>query len=199
MRRLISLIIVAGLALSLPLLASAQTASVRGKVKTLVGQTLVVQPQKGPPITVTLTPEWGLVVMKPVDVSTIQPGSFIGTTNMDRPDGTGRSLEVHVFPPGVKMGEGHYPWDLKPHSMMTNGTIGKVTAGHHGRMLEVAYPGGTRQILVPPNVPVVGFSPGPRTLLKPGVSVFILGHKLPDGTLGTGNVSIGENGTAPPM
>ncbi len=116
---------------------------VRGKVKSLTGDVLVVQGPHGVVQTVKLAPDWAVVVMKPVDVASIQPGSFIGTTEFEKPDGTGRSLEVHVFPPGVKMGEGHYPWDLKPHSMMTNGTVGKVTASGKGAdALDVAYPGG---------------------------------------------------------
>ena len=132
----------------------------RGKVVSLTADTLVVQPRHGKPQAVKLAPDWAVVVMKPVAADAIQPGSFIGTTEIERPDGVGHSLEVHVFPPGVKIGEGHYPWDLKPRSMMTNGTVGKVVPGSKGRMLEVAYPGGVRHILVPPGVPIVATAPG---------------------------------------
>ena len=176
-----------------------QPQHVRGKVKSLAGDVLVVQPSHGPAQSVKLAADWAVVVMKPVDVASIQAGSFIGTTEFEKPDGTGRSLEVHVFPPGVKMGEGHYPWDLKPHSMMTNGTVGKVTAKGKGRMLEVAYPGGSRQVLVPANVPVVTITPGERPMLKKGVAVFIAPTKAGDGSLAANRVLIGENGAAPPM
>ena len=173
--------------------------NIRGKVVSLSADQLVVKPTHGPRVTIKLSPDWAVVVMKPVDVSTIQPGSFIGTTEFEKPDGTGRSLEVHVFPPGVKIGEGHYPWDLKPGSMMTNGTVGPVIEGPKGRMLEVAYPGATRHILVPPNVPVVATAPGARTLLTPGVSVFILPGKTPDGAVAANRVLVGVNGAPPPM
>ena len=139
--------------------------------------------------------------MKPVAIDAIQPGSFIGTTNMPKGDGQGTSLEVHVFPPGVKMGEGHYGWDLKPGSMMTNGTVGKVVAGKKGsRELDVAYNGsGMRHIVVPAKVPVVQITGGGRELVKVGTPVFMVVRKAPDGSMATNSVSVGENGAKPPM
>ena len=194
-------LVIAGLAVAVAFAAAAQTAPVRlrGKIKSIAGDALVVQPRDGAPVVVKLAATWAVIVMKPVDVGAIAPGSFIGTTTMERPDGTGRSLEVHVFPPGMKPGQGHYPWDLKPHSMMTNGDVGKVVATPKGRMVEVSYPGGMHQILVPPNVPVVAFTPGERAMLKPGVRVFIIPAKTADGTLSADRVVIGVNGAAPPM
>ena len=181
--------------------AAAQAApqNIRGKVKSLTGMTLVLQPKNGKPITVNLAPTWGVTAMKSVAVDAIQTGSFIGTTTYERADGTGRSLEVHVFPPGVKIGQGHYPWDLKPHSMMTNGDVGKVVAGKKGRTIEVAYPGGTHTIVVPNNVPVVTISGGDRAMIKPGVSVFVMSIKGADGALGADRILVGDNGAPPPM
>jgi hypothetical protein len=134
-----------------------------------------------------------------VSVDTIQPGSFIGTAEMPQKDGTGRSLEVHVFPPGVKAGEGHYDWDLKKGSKMTNGTVGKVTGSGKGRQLQVSYPNGERQITVPPNVPVVQITPGERVLAKPGTPAFLIVVKGPGGTLSSNGIAVGENGAVPPM
>jgi hypothetical protein len=204
MRRLT--LALAGMAAALALPAAAQAPApaaqphIRGAVKSLTGLTLAVAPHAGKTVMVNLSPKWTVVVMKPVDVSAIKPGSFIGTTEVEKADGTGRSLEVHVFPPGVKMGEGHYPWDLKPHSMMTNGTVGKVVASPQGRTLDVSYPGGARHILVPPNVPIVQITPGTRELVKPGVQVFIVPAPPPaNGVIAADTVALGENGAAPPM
>jgi hypothetical protein len=202
MRHLFSPLAAVAVALALPVLA--QTAPpaqshIRGEVKSLDGDTLVVQTREGPAATVKLAPAWSVVVMNPVDVATIQPGSFIGTTEVAKPDGTGQSLEVHVFPLGVKAGEGHYPWDLKPNTMMTNGTIGKVETSGNGRTLEVAYPGGSRQVLVPPGVPVVAIGAGDRAMVKPGAKVFIIAAPAPDGALAADRVVVGQNGAAPPM
>ncbi|MDB5419919.1 MAG: hypothetical protein JWP50_3338 [Phenylobacterium sp.] len=187
--------------------ASAQTPApaaptvVRGKVTALSDNAITVQPDKGAPQKVTLAPTWSVAVMKPVAIDAIQPGSFIGTTNMPNGEGAGTSLEVHVFPPGMKMGEGHYGWDLKPGSMMTNGTVGKVVAGKKGsRELDVAYNGtGMRHIVVPAKVPVVQITGGARELVKVGTPVFMMVRKLPDGSMAAGSVSVGENGAKPPM
>jgi hypothetical protein len=196
-------------ALSLAGVAHAQTPApaanpppptvVRGTVTAVTPTQLTVKTDKGPE-TVNLTPSWNVAVMKAVAIDAIQPGSFIGTTEMPSKDGsTGKSLEVHVFPPGVKMGAGHYGWDLKPGSMMTNGDVATVVAGKKGsRELDVSYPTGKRHITVPANVPVVQITPGTREMLKVGLPVFMVVGKTPNGLV-SGSVSIGENGAKPPM
>ena len=199
MRRLSLFLAGLALAVALPAVAQAPNVHVRGKIAGLAGDTLSIVTREGPTAKIKLAPDWGVVIMKHVDVSAIQPGSFIGTTNIDRPEGGGRSLEVHVVPPGVKPGEGHYPWDLKPGSMMTNGTVGKVVAGGNGREIDVAYAGGVRHIVVPTNVPVVMTVPGARTDLKPGIAAMVFAAKLPNGDLAANRVLIGEHGEAPPM
>jgi hypothetical protein len=172
---------------------------VRGKVLTATDTTLNVQTASGAQV-VALTPTWTVTVADPVTVDAIQPGSFIGTAEMPNPNGTGTSLEVHVFPPGVKMGEGHYGWDLKPGSMMTNGTVGTVVKGKAGsRELDVNYSYGTRHITVPPKVPIVQFTSGTHAQVKSGVPVFMVVQKGKNGGLMAGNVVIGKNGAKPPM
>ena len=172
---------------------------VRGTVTAMTDASLTIKTAKGPQ-TVGLIPAWSVAVMKPVAIDAIQPGSFIGTSEMPNKDGTsGKSLEVHVFPPGVKMGEGHYGWDLKPGSMMTNGTVGTVVAGKKGsRELDVSYAYGQRHIVVPAKAPVVQITPGKREMLKVGTPVFMVVGKTPNGLV-AGSVSIGENGAKPPM
>jgi hypothetical protein len=172
---------------------------VRGKVASIGADAVTVKLKTGTPVTVKLAPTWTVAAMKTVDMSAIKPGSFIGTTTIEKKDGTGRSLEVHVFPPGVKMGAGHYDWDLKPHSMMTNGDVGKVVTGAKGNTVEVAYPGGTHTVVVPPSAKVVQMGPGERSMVKPGVSVFIIAAKGSDGKLTTNTVVVGEKGAPPPM
>jgi hypothetical protein len=179
--------------------APAAPSVVRGTVTAMDASSLTVKGAKGVQ-KVALTPNWTVAVMKPVEPEAIKPGSFIGTAEMPQKDGTGKSLEVHVFPPGVKMGEGHYGWDKKPGSMMTNGTVGTVVAGKKGsRQLEVNYTYGKRTITVPKNVPIVQITGGARAQVKPGIPVFMVVQKGAGGQLTAGSVSIGENGKPPPM
>jgi hypothetical protein len=185
---------------ALPALAQTPARTiVRGVVTQVKPDALVLKGKDGKPVTVGLAPAWTVAIMKPIDASAIQPGSFIGTAEMPQADGTGRSLEVHIFPPGVKMGEGHYNWDIKAGSMMTNGTVGKVVASPNGRELDVTYSTGTRHIVVPPKVPIVQITPGTNAQIRPGVSVFLIAVPGPGGGLVANAVSTGENGKAPPM
>lgn len=198
----LALLFAAALAVATP--AAAQPAAplpVRGVVTQIDAARLTVKPKSGKPVTVDLTPDWTVQVTKPIAVTEIKEGSFIGTAELPQADGTGRSLEVHVFPPGVKVGEGHYAWNLRKGSMMTNGTVGKVTVGAKGRELQVSYPTGQRKIVVPPKVPVVQIMPGTRPLVKKGAPVFLLAFPKPGGAGGliTGAVAVGEKGAPPPM
>jgi hypothetical protein len=194
------MVVVAGLlaAIAAPALAQIPSENIRGKVRSLEGDKLVVATREGGTAIVTLTKTWGVAVMKPVDLDAIKPGSFIGATEIDKPGG-GESLEVHVFPPGVKIGEGHYPWDLKPGTNMTNGTVHTVVGVGKGRELDVEYPTGVRHITVAPTVPVVMIVGGSREMIKPGVALFIHPAKTPDGGWTADRILIGEKGEAPPM
>ena len=196
---LAALVSVSVLASALPAAAQEALQHVRGKVASITADTLVVKLKSGTPMTIKLAPTWSVAAMKNVTMDAIKPGSFIGTTTIERKDGTGRSLEVHVFPPGVKMGAGHYAWDLRPHSMMTNGDVGKVVAGAKGNTIEVSYPGGMLTVLVPPTAKIVETGPGDRAMVKPGVSVFVMAMKRPDGALAAASVVVGEKGAPPPM
>ncbi|MDZ4374713.1 MAG: hypothetical protein U1C74_25315 [Phenylobacterium sp.] len=171
---------------------------IRGTVSSVDAKKIVVRTRSGPR-TVDLTPDWSVQVTKPIAVTEIREGSFIGTAEMPQEDGSGRSLEVHVFPPGVKIGEGHYAWNLRKGSMMTNGTVGKVTTSAKGRELQVSYSTGTRRIVVPPKVPVVQITNGARTAVKPGIPVFLVAFPKPGGGQVAGSVAIGVNGAKPPM
>jgi hypothetical protein len=173
---------------------------VRGTVLSLDGQKLTVATREGPTSAINLSADWSVNLLKNVDLGSIQPGSFIGTTEMEKPDGTGVSREVHVFPPGVKAGEGHYPWPGGGEgAMMTNGDVSGVVAGAGGRWVDITYPGGKRHVFVGPDTPIVAFSTGDRAAIKPGVPVFVLAVKADDGSYNANGVSIGENGKAPPM
>ena len=193
-------------ALSLATVANAQTPPgptvVRGSVSAMTDAQLTIKTDKGPQV-VALAPNWSVAVMKPVAIDAIQPGSFIGTTNVDKPDGTGTSTEIHVFPPGVRAGEGHYPWRGAAGSMMTNGDVTMVVTSAKGRELDIKYNGqggaGVRHVVVPPGTPIVTFAAGDRSILKPGAQVLIFATTGPDGKLHAGGVTTGENGAAPPM
>lgn len=201
MKHVIALSIAATLVAAAPALAQSAPPPpqfIRGTITAVTPTSLDLTSREGKKLTVGLTKDWTVSVTKPVTAAEIVPGSFIGTAEMPQANGSGRSLEVHVFPPGVKLGEGHYGWDLKKGSMMTNGTVGKVVASKSGSAFDVSYSTGVRHIVVPPKTPIVQIVPSSRTLIKPGVKVFMAAIQTPGGLIAN-SVAVGENGKAPPM
>ena len=204
MTRIATLALSAALLAAAPALAQAPAAPagpqiLRGTITAVAADAVSLKTKDGKVVWVGLSKDWSAAVLKPITAADIQEGSFIGTAEMPQEDGSGRSLEVHVFPPGVKMGEGHYGWDLKKGSMMTNGTVGKVVASKHGRELDVSYSTGARHIVVPAKVPIVQINPGERSLIQTGVKVFLIAAPTPNGGLATNALAVGEKGKAPPM
>jgi hypothetical protein len=192
---------VAAIVLAGAVQAQTPPAPVRGTLTEIAADSITIAKADSTTVKLGLIQPWMVSVMKPIGIEAIQPGSFIGTTEMPQEDGTGRSLEVHVFPPGVKVGEGHYAWDLQEGSMMTNGTVGEVTESADGRTITVSYPEGTRTIEVPAGIPIVEITNGTPDQLKVGIPVFVIAFPAPDGSgnLMTGGIAIGVDGAAPPM
>jgi len=96
-------------------------------------------------------------------------------------------------------GEGHYDWDLKPKSKMTNANVEQTVAGVDGQVLSVKYKGGEKKIVVTPETSVVTYVAGDRSDLKPGTKIMVAAKKQPDGTLETPRITYGKDGLTPPM
>ena len=96
-------------------------------------------------------------------------------------------------------GEGHFDWDLRPASKMTNANVANVVAMGKERMLTVQYKGGEKKILVPENAVVVSFVPSDRSELKVGAHVFVNSQRQADGSLAAPRVNVGLGGMVPPM
>jgi hypothetical protein len=171
----------------------------RGTVESFAAPTLVIKERSGKLVTLTLPDETGIAEVIPTDISSIQPGSFVGTAAMPRADGKLESLEVVVFPEAARgTGEGHYPWDLKPDSSMTNATVADLARSPDGRALTLRYKDGEKTVIVPNGVPVVTFRPGDRALIVPGAKVFIVAEPKDD-QFTVRRLLIGRNGFQPPM
>jgi len=108
--------------------------------------------------------------------------------------------EVHIFPENMRgTGEGHYDWDLRPDSKMTNANVANIEAMAGERVMTVKYKGGEKKILVTPKTVVVTYAPTDRSELKRGAPVFAVTQRQPDGTLTAARVNVGLHGQVPPM
>lgn len=171
----------------------------RATVESYVAPNLVIKERSGKIISLTVPDETGVVEVIPTDITSIQPGSFIGTAAMPRADGKLEALEVVVFPEAARgTGEGHYLWDLKPESTMTNATVTDLVRSPKGRTLTLRYKDGEKTVVVPEGVPVVTFKPGDRSLIVPGAKVFIVAD-VNENQFTVRRLLIGRNGLMPPM
>ena len=171
----------------------------RATVQSYAAPVLVIKERSGEVISLTLPDETGVVEVIPTDITSIQPGSFIGTAALPRTDGKLDALEVVVFPEAARgTGEGHYLWDLQPESTMTNATVTDLVRSPKGRTLTLRYKDGEKTVVVPEGVPVVTFKPGDRSLIVPGAKVFIVAD-VNENQLTVRRLLIGRNGLTPPM
>lgn len=180
------------------------TVRVRGTIEKVEGRTLMVKSRDGADLKVVLADNALIVGIVKASLSDIKPGSFVGVTGMPQADGSQRAVEVHIFPEAMRgTGEGHYAWDLRPQSTMTNANVVNVeqtVAGVEGRTITMKYKDGEKKIIVPPDAAIVTYVMGDKSELKPGAKIFIAAaKKLPDGTLRAPRVNFGKDGLTPPM
>ena len=101
---------------------------IRGTVEKLDGQALTVKSREGETVTIALAGNVAVAYLVKKNVGDIKPGDYIASTGIKGTDGKLHAIEVRIFPEWLRgVGEGQYPWDLKPDSVMTNATVGTIT------------------------------------------------------------------------
>jgi hypothetical protein len=182
--------------------ASAQeTVRIRGTIESVDGDVYVVKNRDGAEMKVAMTDKPLFVAIVKSTMADIKPGMFVGSTGMTQPDGSQKAIEVHIFPESMRgTGEGHYDWDLKPNTKMTNANVEQTVGGVEGQTLLVKYKDGEKKLLVTPETAVVTYVVGDKSDLKPGIKIFVgAGKKQADGTVQTPRITYGKDGLTPPM
>jgi hypothetical protein len=182
--------------------ASAQeTVRIRGTIERVEGPVYVVKNRDGAEMKLTVSDPGLFVAIVKATMADIKPGMFVGSTGVTQPDGSQKAIEVHIFPESMRgTGEGHYDWDLKPNTKMTNANVEQTVAGTDGPILSVKYKDGEKKLVVTPETTVVTYVAGSKDDLKPGTHVFIgAAKKQPDGSLQTPRITYGKDGLMPPM
>jgi hypothetical protein len=186
-----------------------QTVRVRGTIEKVDGAVLTVKSRGGETLTIKLADNVNVVAVVKASLADIKPGSFVGSAAMPEADGSFKALEVHIFPETMRgTGEGDRPYDARPRSTMTNGTVGAsangtvgsdVAKAGGGTTLTIKYKEGEKKIEVTPETPIVTYAPGTKDELKPGAAIYITAAaKEADGTLSAGRINVGR-GVVPPM
>jgi hypothetical protein len=184
---------------ALPASAADDVVRVRGTIERVEGPVYVVKSRDGAELKLTVTDNPLYVAIAPATMADIKQGMFVGSAGTMQPDGTQKAIEVHIFPESMRgTGEGHYDWDLKPQTKMTNGNVEQTVAGVDGPLLSVKYKDGEKKLMVTPDTVVVTYVPGNKDDLKPGTRIFVgAAKKQPDGTLQTPRITYGRNGAGP--
>ena len=184
--------------LALPVSAQ-ETVRIRGTIERIEGPVYVVKSRDGAELKLTVTDNPLYVAIVPATMADVKPGMFVGSAGMMQADGTQKAIEVHIFPESMRgTGEGHYDWDLKPQSKMTNGNVEQTVAGVDGPTLSVKYKDGEKKLVVGPETVVVTYVMGSKDDLKPGTKTFVsAAKKQPDGSLQTPRITYGRNGSGP--
>jgi hypothetical protein len=178
-----------------------QTVRIRGQIEKVDGDLIDVKARSGETIKVKLVDPQRVMAMVKASLADIKPNSYIGVTAMPQADGSQKAIAIHIFLDTMRgTGEGHRPWDLQPGSTMTNAAVESTVASVDGQVIMVKYKDGEKKVIVPPNTPIVAYSPGQKDELKPGAPVIIFGAtKQPDGSLTTPAINVGRDGVVPPM
>src|ERR1700731_1445737 len=174
---------------------AAKPSRIRGEIVSLDGDVMKVHRRSGDTVSIEVKPALGVSTVKPMQLADIKPGSFIGTAATTGTDGKLTATEVVVFPESARgTGEGHYAWDLGPNSTMTNANVDTVVQGTSGRDLKLSYKGGNDVVTVPPNVPIVTFTPAARADLIPGKKVFVVATPASQGVFVAQRVVVEKDG-----
>jgi hypothetical protein len=175
-----------------------RTVRLRGTLEAVSDTQLTLRERSGQTVQLAVSPKLSVSEVYPVTLADIKPGVFVGVGAMPQADGTERAIAVTVFPEAMRgTGEGHYPFDFLPQSMMTNATVAEVAAAPNGEKLQLQFKGGEQTIIVPPQAPIVSFRPSDRSLLVPGAAVAVSVQEI-DGKPTAMRVSAGRNGFRPP-
>jgi len=189
--------------LALPAFAQAPQGTptrIRGTVEKLDGHTLTVKSRDGQDVLIALADNFAVRGLVKKSLSDIKAGDYVASTGRRGPDGKLYAVEVRIFPEALRgAGEGQFAWDLTPDSLMTNATVSGISAAPDGQTLKVTYKGQESEYIVKPGTPILTYSPGDASMLKPGTAVFVIALKQPDGKLTSNTVTAESNGIKPPM
>jgi hypothetical protein len=178
-----------------------QPAAVRvvGAVESFDGNVLSVKSEKLGEVKINLTADATVFGVTEATVADIKPGAYIGVGATPQPDGSLRAVQVTVLAESQRgLSEGHRPWDARPNSTMTNGTVDQTVASVDGRVVIVKYKDGEKKIIVPPDARILAYQAGDKSELKLGAHIAIVrAIKKPDGSLETNRVNVGRGEVVP--
>jgi len=186
-----------------PALAQAPPAAppvrVRGTIEKVDGDHVSVKARDGTAVKVAVTDKTRLQSLVKKSLADIKAGDVLASTGMKGTDGKIHAIEVRIFPQATPDGGRQFAWDLGTDSVMTNATVGTVSEAPQGKVVHVKFKDGESEYSIGPEVPILAPVPGDKSLLKPGLAVFLAGPKEADGTVAATFMYVEKDGIKPPM
>lgn len=158
-----------------PTLALAQQSNhLRGTVSVVDGDQVTLETKDGETVSVSMTPDYMLIVYDSITVADLKPGDFLSIPALPGTDGSITALSINVFPEAMRgLGEGRSVWDSSEGSTMVNATIGTVTATDGGTDVTVSYKDTEQDVVVPEGTPITRIVPTPTRRLVEGDQAFV--------------------------
>jgi hypothetical protein len=179
---------------------------IRATIEKFDNKMLTVKTEKGDELTLAVTPKTNISGVTARKLTDIKPNDFISVTAMEGTDKKLHATEVHIFPEAMRgAGEGQYPWYKGPESSVTNGAVAGMVDSTDGKTFTLRYNNkatgtvSSTDINISPTIPVVAFTPGDPSLLKPGADTVMFVLKEEDGDLVALKIVAEKDGVKPPM
>jgi Domain of unknown function (DUF5666) len=156
---------------------------VRGVIDKLDAQNLTLKSTDGTSTDLHIAADTVITRNEPSSLAAVKPGDYIASAAVKGDDGKLRSTEVRIFPQALRgLGEGQRPMQ-EPGKMMTNASVSEIVVANDGQVLKVKFNGGTSELVVGPNVPIIAVVIANAADLKVGMTVFVTAVKTADGAL----------------
>jgi hypothetical protein len=176
-----------------------QTLRITGVVESFDGTVLAIMSDKLGEVKVSLVANATVFGMAEAKLADLKPGSYIGVGAMPQPDGSQRAIQVTILAESQRgLSEGHRPWDARPNSTMTNGTVDQTVGSVDGQVVMIKYKDGEKKIIIPPDAIIRAYVLGDKSELKPGARIAIVrALKKSDGALEADRVNVGRGEVVP--
>ena len=207
-----ALILASGMAGAQP----AQPSRIPGDLIALKGGTVTIKSAAGETLEIALAEPLRVLAVSQTDFSAIKPGAYVAVTALPQADGSLLASRINIFPESMRgVGEGHRPMAALPGNTMTNATVATVAGSPGGntmtnatvttvadatqvRYLTVHYPGGNKQVLVPPGLPIMLLEAVERSKLVPGAHLIVTATRLDGAGWIANSITVGKDGSIPP-
>lgn len=171
-----------------------QNTNIRGTITNFDGKSIAIATNDARNLTVELPEGVNVNATKAFTMADIKPGMMLGVTTVKRPDGATIAIDVRPIPATANAGLSKY--DLAPEATMTNAALEAAVASADGQELTLNYKSGAVKVLVPPGTPMSQSTPGSRSDIKAGETIFAVARD-DGGKLTAVRLQVSKDGVKP--